>query len=84
MLELNYISKNHKVCIYSSPTTVPKYIHISLDGEQIAYFRIEELWDMMKEHLCNISTSVFPGLTRRSYEASNIHRLTTEFIKSQD
>ena len=56
---------------------------VKFNNQQIAEFDLLMLWDWLKDKLASIVTTQddYAGLKRRVYEARNIERLSTEYIK---
>ena len=80
---LNFRSINNSISLNIEKEKGKIVLTVYQNGKDIAIFDILDVWDMLKAELSNIPEDEYdnPGLKRRIYEASNIPRLTYEFVK---
>ena len=80
---ITHTTKIHEISLTVEPITDDVMgLEIRDNKMLIAQFELGVVWDFLKESLRELQQPTqFVGLERRCYEASNIHRLTGEWVK---
>ena len=85
-MEIRHVTKGREVSlvIEGSPDKVLP-LKVRVDGITVAYFDVAMVWDRLMETLTNLrNPKDYLGIERRAYVASNIWRLTNEWVERQE